>query len=90
MGHGYRGRTIKTCDSLALMEGSEALAVQRWKGRSEGRHGGGWLMITAGRVRAGGEVQGQEAYDHPTLVLPRWKTAYFIGEKAAGIRILFC
>jgi hypothetical protein len=37
-----------------------------------------------------GEVQGQEKYACPPLVLSRGETAYFIGEKAAGIRSLFC
>jgi hypothetical protein len=37
-----------------------------------------------------GEVQAREKYDSPALVLSRKENAYFIGEKAAGIRILFC
>jgi hypothetical protein len=38
----------------------------------------------------GGEVQEGEKYDSPALILSRGEHGYFIGEKAAGIRILFC
>jgi hypothetical protein len=36
-----------------------------------------------------GEVQVKEICDHPALVLSHRENAYFIGEKAAGIRSLF-
>jgi hypothetical protein len=36
-----------------------------------------------------GEAQGKGTYDHPALVLSHRENAYFIGEKAAGIRSLF-
>jgi hypothetical protein len=39
---------------------------------------------------ASGEVQGWERDDRPVLALSRRENAYCIGEKAAGIKILFC
>jgi hypothetical protein len=47
-------------------------------------------IITALHTVASGEVQGRGIDDRPVLVLSRGENSYFIGEKAAGIKILFC
>ena len=42
------------------------------------------------RALASGRGSDEGKYNSPALVLSRSENAYFIGEKAAGTRILFC